>query len=83
VNEVNGREGNQEGRIAQGVNNGALTPGEDNHLQKGEARIQNQEANDMAKNDGHLTTGEQLRLNHEQNRESRRIYRDKHNDRTE
>ena len=83
VNEVNGREGDQEGRINQGVNSGALTPGEDNHLQKGEARIQNQEANDMAKDDGHLTKGEQLRLNHEQNRESRRIYRDKHNKKTE
>ena len=82
VNEVNGRETNQQERIAQGVKSGELTPGEDKHLEKGEARIQNQEANDMAKHDGHLTKPEQNQLNREQNRESRRIHREKHNERT-
>jgi len=78
VNEVNGREGNQQQRISQGVNSGTLSSQQDSQLEKGETHIQNQEANDLAKHDGHLTKAEQLRLNHEANRESRRIYQDKH-----
>jgi hypothetical protein len=79
VNEVNQREGNQQQRINQGVNNGSLTSQEDARLQKGEQRIQNQESRDLTKNDGHLTEAEQRRLNGEEDRESRRIYRAKHN----
>jgi hypothetical protein len=78
VNEVNAREENQQARITQGVNSGTLTSGQDARLEKGEQRIQNQEASDLSKNNGHLTAAEQARLNHEQNVESRRIYRDKH-----
>jgi len=78
VNEVNGRETNQQNRIAQGVSNGSVTPQEDAHLEKGETRLQNREANDLAKHDGHLTPGEKRGLNREENRESRRIYDDKH-----
>jgi hypothetical protein len=79
VNEVNGRETNQQNRIAQGTKSGSLTPQEDVHLEKGEARLQNREANDLAKHDGHLTPSEKRGLNREENRESRHIYDDKHN----
>jgi len=78
VNEVNGRETNQQNRIAQGVSSGTLTPQEQAQLQKSGNRIQKQEGNDLAKHDGHLTAGEKARLNREENRRSRQISKDKH-----
>jgi hypothetical protein len=79
VNQVNRREGRQQKRIANGINNGSLTPKEASHLEKREASIQNQEQRDMAKHNGHLTKAEQRQLNRRENRTSRAIYRDKHN----
>jgi hypothetical protein len=78
VNEVNGREEDQQQRITQGAGSGSLTAQQDARLERGEQRIQNQETADMSKNGGNLTAAEQLRLNREQNRESGRIYDDKH-----
>src|ERR1700677_19138 len=80
VNEVNGREQNQQDRIANGEKNGTLTPGQAAHLENREQHIDNQEKADMAAHNGHLTKGEQRQLNREQNRTSRQIYRDKHSD---
>ncbi len=80
VNEVNGREGLQQKRIAQGVSSGKLTPQEQAQLQRSGNRIQKQEANDLAKNDGHLTPAEKARLNHEENRRSHHIFEDKHDE---
>lgn len=80
VNEVNGREENQQQRIAQGDAAGTLTAGQNARLEHQENRIQSQETTDMDKHDGHLTKQEQRQLNREQNHESRRIYRDKHDD---
>jgi hypothetical protein len=79
VNQVNRRETRQQKRIANGINNGSLTPKEASHLEKREASIQNQEQRDMAKHNGHLTKAEQRQLNRRENRTSRAIYRDKHN----
>jgi uncharacterized lipoprotein YajG len=78
VNQVNGREANQQARIANGINNGTLTPTQASHLEKGEARLQNNEQKDMAADNGHLTKKDQRQLNREANRMSGRIYRDKH-----
>jgi hypothetical protein len=78
VNEVNGRETNQQNRIAQGVSSGTVTAQEQAQLQKSGTRLQKQEGNDLAKHDGHLTAGEKARLNREENRRSRQIYKDKH-----
>ena len=80
VNEVNGREQNQQDRIANGEKNGTLTPGQAAHLENREQRTENQEKADMAANNGHLTKGEQRQLNREQNKTSRQIYRDKRSD---
>ena len=80
VNEVNGRETIQQNRIAQGVSTGKLTAQQQAQLQRSGNRIQNQEGNDLAKNDGHLTPGEKARLNREENRRSHRIHEDKHED---
>jgi hypothetical protein len=79
VNEVNGREENQQQRIANGVKNGSLTPGETANLERRENHIQNEEKRDMAKNNGHLTKAEQNKINRQQNHVSKSIYKDKHN----
>jgi hypothetical protein len=79
VNEVNGRAENQQQRIANGVKDGSLTPGETANLERRENHIQNEEKRDMAKNNGHLTKAEQNKINRQQNHVSRSIYKDKHN----
>ena len=78
VNEVDARETNQQDRIANGVKDGTLTPGQTAHLENREQHIENQEKADMAAHNGHLTKAEQRQLNREQNRTSRKIYKDKH-----
>jgi len=78
VNQVNRRETNQQNRIANGVKNGQLTPGQTARLERGEQRLQNNEKKDMAADNGHLTKQDQRQLNHEANHMSKRIYKDKH-----
>jgi hypothetical protein len=80
VNQVNNREERQQQRIANGIQNGSLNPKEASNLEKRESALQNREQADMAKHNGHLTKAEQDRLNRQENRISRSIYRDKHND---
>ncbi len=53
--EVGQRQENQQDRIAQGVKSGQLTAGETAHLEKNEARINNEVRNDRAANGGKLT----------------------------
>jgi len=79
VNQVNRRQGRQQKRIASGVANGSLSPKETAHLEKREASVENREQKDMAKHNGHLTKAEQRGINRQQNRISRSIYRNKHN----
>jgi len=78
VNEVNKRQQNQQNRIANGVKNGKLTPQQTANLEKREASVDNREKRDMAKNGGHLTKAEQNGINRQQNRISKSIYKDKH-----
>jgi hypothetical protein len=78
---VDRREVHQQQRIAQGVKSGELTPRETVRLEKGEAHIDRMEKRDKA--DGVITPAERARLTQAQNRESRRIYRLKHNARTQ
>ena len=80
VNQVNRREGKQQQRIANGISNGSLNPNEAAHLEKREAAVEKREQADMAKHNGHLTKAEQAGINRQQNRISRSIARDKHND---
>lgn len=70
----------QRARIRQGVRSGQLTPREARRLRMGERHIRRMERRTKA--DGHVTRGERWHLNHAQNRESRRIYRLKHNRRS-
>ncbi len=79
--EVGKREENQQDRIAQGVKSGQLTAGEASHLEANQARINTEVRNDRAANGGTLTQQEKQQVNRQQNRQSRQIYRDKHNTR--
>ena len=79
--EVGKRAENQQDRIAQGVKSGQLTAGETAHLEKNEAKINQEVKSDRAANGGKLTAAERKQVNQQQNRESRKIYRDKHNNR--
>lgn len=72
----------QQNRIANGVKSGQLTPGETRRLERGEQRLQNNEKKDMAKDNRHLTKRDQRHLNREANHMSKRIYKDKHNTKT-
>ncbi|HLW83881.1 MAG TPA: hypothetical protein VKR60_01620 [Candidatus Sulfotelmatobacter sp.] len=79
--EVGKRAENQQNRIAQGVKSGQLTAGETAHLENNEAKINKEVHNDRAANGGKLTPQERGQVNRQQNRQSRQIYRDKHNGR--
>ncbi|HVP68392.1 MAG TPA: hypothetical protein VMT17_14145 [Anaeromyxobacteraceae bacterium] len=79
--EVDRREGNQQSRIAQGVQSGQLTPGETARLERKEAGIHQEIRQDRAANGGHLSPAERAQVNRQQDRVSKQIYRAKHNDR--
>jgi hypothetical protein len=78
VNEVNQRLDNQQARINQGVVNGTMNNRQAARDEKHDANIAKRESVDEAKHNGHLTKGEQNRLNRSENRNSRHIYRQKH-----
>ncbi len=82
VNQVNRRQTRQQNRIANGVKSGQLTPGETRRLERGEQRLKHNEKKDMANDNGHLTKKDQRQLNRESNHMSKRIYKDKHNAKT-
>jgi hypothetical protein len=73
------RKADQQGRIANGVKSGQLTAGETSHLEHQEAGINHEERGMRAQDNGHLTSQDRKTLHAQQNQESRRIYRDKHN----
>lgn len=70
------RQANQEQRIQQGVQSGALTQREAARLEKGQDRLQRKE--DRAKADGVVTPQERRNLQRAENRQSERIYQEKH-----
>jgi hypothetical protein len=76
---INQRKENQQDRIGQGVKSGQLTPGETSRLEHQEAGINKEERGMRAQDNGHLTKTDRKTLHQQQNQESRRIYRDKHN----
>src|SRR2546430_16648473 len=68
----------QQERIAQGVKSGQLTAGEASRLEGREAAIHREIRHDRAENGGTLTPAERRRVNRQENRTSRSIYRQKH-----
>ena len=67
---------NQQHRIEQGVKSGSLTSREAGRLEGGEAHDSRLQARAGA--DGNVGTGEQRRIQKNENRESRRIHHEKH-----
>jgi hypothetical protein len=68
---------NQEARIEQGVKSGSLSAGETARLERGQAHVDRKEARAGA--DGHVGPVEQRSIQRSENRQSRRIFRKKHN----
>jgi hypothetical protein len=77
------RKRNQQARIAQGVKSGQLTAGETAKLEKQEHAINKEERAMKQENNGKLTVQDRKTINQQQSQMSRRIYRDKHNDKTQ
>lgn len=82
-NHINGRKENQQDRIGQGVKSGQLTAGETSRLERQETGINREEHGMRAQDNGHLTAQDRRTLSRQQNVESARIYRDKHNGRVQ
>ncbi len=78
---INQRLENQHDRIQAGIKDDQLTKGEATHLKADDAAIHAEERVDRLANGGKLTRSERLQLNHQLNRNSRQIYRDRHNNR--
>lgn len=70
------REARQEQRIDKGIESGQLTQREANRLERREVKLKTDEA--AAKADGVVTKQEHAELHAEANRDSARIYRQKH-----
>jgi hypothetical protein len=74
---INKRQARQQHRIAEGIENGSLTPRESATLERQEARINALEAKDR-KSGGGLSPKEREQLNRLLNSESHKIYKQKH-----
>jgi hypothetical protein len=70
---------NQQQRIEQGVQSGQLTNREVGNLEKGQANVSRKEANAGA--NGHISANEQRNIQAAENHQSRKIYKEKHNNR--
>ncbi len=70
------REQNQQNRIQQGVQSGALTKKETKKLRKGQKHIDRLQA--KAKADGVISPEEKMRIEKAQDRQSKLIYKQKH-----
>ena len=70
------RQANQQARIKEGVKSGELTKHEAAKLESGEAKISRKEARAGA--DGHVGAAEQANIQHAENKQSRRIHKQKH-----
>lgn len=75
--EINHRQHNQERRINQGVRSGELTRNETHRLRKDERKIRAEKRTAM--DEGRMTRHERRHIRRQQDRLSRKIYRDKHN----
>jgi hypothetical protein len=77
---IDRREARQHARIGQGVHSGRLTRGEAFRLRAGQRRVHRMER--RAKADGRVSLRERAHMTRAQNRQSRAIWRLKHNGRT-
>ena len=71
------RNANQQARIEQGLKSGSMTNREAGRAERGQARVDHAEA--KAGRDGHVIAAEQRHVQTAENKQSSRIYREKHN----
>ncbi len=76
---INQRLENQQDRIGQGITSGQLTAGKAANLETKESAINKEVRADRQAHGGKLTQAERVQVNHQLNRTSKQIYRDKHN----
>jgi chorismate mutase len=81
-NSVNNRRKNQQDRIANGTQSGALTAGETKSLESKEANLNREVHADRSANGGKLTPQEHGQVERQENGLSKQIYNDKHNGNT-
>ncbi len=74
------RQERQEKRIDQGIKSGQLTEKEAARLNNGQERIEN--AENAAEADGKITNKEKRKIEKMQDRQSKRIYKEKHDQQT-
>jgi len=74
------RDVNQQQRIEQGLQSGQLSTKEAGRLEREQQHVDRMEARDLK--DGHMSAGEQLRLDKAQNAASADIYKQKHDAQT-
>jgi hypothetical protein len=77
---IDKRQANQEKRIEKGVQSGQLNKKEAARLEKGQARVR--KAEDKALADGKMTKKERAHIEHMQDKQSKKIYREKHDKQT-
>ena len=75
---INQRRAFQHKRIAMGLRNGSLRPGQAHRLLRREASIGRQQRHMRFAHNGRLTRFDRVRLNHRLNHASRAIYRARH-----
>ena len=79
--DIHQRKENQQDRIGNGVQSGRLNARETARLEHQEAGINREERGMRAQDNGRLPRQDRRTIHRQQNVESRRIYRDKHNGR--
>ena len=79
-NEVDDREANQQQRTAEGLRSGQMTSGEAARTNENQARVAQQVHNERTANGGALTKEQKQQANKEENKNSKQIYKEKHND---
>ena len=77
--DINNRRGSEQSRIHQGEASGQITHKGASNLEAHQHAIHSQERSDRAANGGHLTAQNRHQISREQNRQSQRVYKDKHN----
>ncbi|MGH7766671.1 MAG: hypothetical protein ACREQP_04395 [Candidatus Binatia bacterium] len=75
---IDRRQENQEERIEEGREKGGLTKKEARRLERGQERVDNLE--DKALEDGRLTQREKRRIEEAQDKQSKRIYNQRHDE---
>ncbi len=78
-NEVDDREANQQQRTAEGLRSGQMTSGEAARTNANQAAVAQQVHDERTANGGALTKQEKQQANKEENKNSKQIYNEKHN----